>query len=147
MAIVDIFQQVEEIKQDLENLSVDDLKTEMAENPDILVIDIREIQELVELGTIPGSVHVPRGMMEFWASPTSPYYREFFKENTRIVAFCAGGGRSAFAARDLKAMGFNDVAHLEPGLTAGQNRTAPLKTLPRKAAGSGNQKRSQRREC
>ena len=52
MAIVDIFQQVEEIKQDLENLSVDDLKTEMAENPDILVIDIREIQELVELGIL-----------------------------------------------------------------------------------------------
>ena len=115
MAIVDIFQQVEEIKQDLENLSVDDLKQELVENPDILVIDIREIQELVDLGTIPGSVHVPRGMMEFWASPTSPYYREFFKEDTRIVTFCAGGGRSAFAARDLKAMGFNNVAHLELG--------------------------------
>jgi len=110
MAIVDIFQQVEEIKKDLENLSVDDLKIEMVENPDILVIDIREIQELVDLGTIPGSVHVPRGMMEFWASPTSPYYRDFFKEDTRIVTFCGGGGRSACAARDLNAM-----AHLELG--------------------------------
>ena len=133
MAIVDIFQQVEEIKQDLENLSVDDLKTEMAENPDILVIDIREIQELVELGTIPGSVHVPRGMMEFWASPTSPYYREFFKDNTRIVAFCAGGGRSAFAARDLKAMGFNDVAHLEPGFNGWSKQNGAVEDFASKS--------------
>jgi len=133
MAIVDIFQQVEEIKQDLENLSVDDLKMEMAENPDILVIDIREIQELVELGTIPGSVHVPRGMMEFWASPTSPYYREFFKENTRIVAFCAGGGRSAFAARDLKAMGFTDVAHLEPGFNGWSKQNSVVEDFASKS--------------
>jgi len=115
VAIVDIFQRVEETKTDLENLSVDDLKTEMADNPDLVLIDIREIQELVDLGTIPGAVHVPRGMMEFWASPTSPYYRDFFQEDTRIVAFCAGGGRSVFAARDLIAMGFNNVAQLEPG--------------------------------
>jgi rhodanese-related sulfurtransferase len=54
-------------------------------------------------------------MMEFWASPASPYYRDYFKEDARIVAFCAGGGRSAYAARDLKAMGFKNVAHLEPG--------------------------------
>ncbi|MBT7369211.1 MAG: rhodanese-like domain-containing protein, partial [Gammaproteobacteria bacterium] len=101
MAIVDIFEEVERIKSDLENLSIDDLKSEMAGNPDLVLIDIREIQELVDLGTIPGAIHVPRGMMEFWASPTSPYYREFFQEDRRIVAFCAGGGRSAFAARDL----------------------------------------------
>ncbi len=115
MPIVDIFAEVEQLKEDLENLSIDDLKQEIAENPDLLLIDIREIQELVDLGTIPGAVHVARGMMEFWASPTSPYYRDFFTEDKRIVAFCAGGGRSAFAARDLKAMGFNNVAHLEAG--------------------------------
>ena len=115
MAIVDIFAQVEEIKADLENLSVEDVKQELADNPDLLLIDIREIQELVDLGTIPGAIHVPRGMMEFWASPTSPYYRDFFTEDKRIICFCAGGGRSAFAARDLKAMGFNNVAHMELG--------------------------------
>lgn len=115
MAIVDIFAEVERIKADLENLSIEDLKSELQDNGDLLLIDIRELQELVDLGTIPGAVHVPRGMMEFWASPTSSYYREFFTEDKRIVAFCAGGGRSAFAARDLKAMGFNNVAHLELG--------------------------------
>ena len=114
MAIVDIFAQVEELKNDLENLSIDELKKEV-ETGDLLLLDIREIQELVDLGTIPGAIHVPRGMMEFWASPTSPYYRDYFTEDKRIVVFCAGGGRSAFAARDLKAMGFNNVAHLEAG--------------------------------
>ena len=115
MTIVDIFAEVEKIKQDLENLSIDELKDEISINPDLLLIDIREIQELVELETIPGAVHVARGMMEFWASPASPYYRDYFREDARIVAFCAGGGRSAYAARDLQAMGFKNVAHLEPG--------------------------------
>ena len=117
MAIVDIFAQVEKAKADLENLSVEELQKEIASNPDLLLIDIREIQELVDLGTISGSTHVPRGMLEFWASPKSPYYRDYFQEDKRIVVYCAGGGRSAFAARDLKAMGFKDVAHLEPGFT------------------------------
>jgi len=115
LAIVDIFAEVEKIKQDLENLSIDELKDEITRKPGLLLIDIREIQELVELGTIPGAVHVARGMMEFWASPGSPYYRDYFKEDARIVVFCAGGGRSAYAARDLKAMGFKNVAQLELG--------------------------------
>ena len=115
MPIVDIFAEVEKIKQSLENLSVDDLKIEITENPELLLIDIREIQELVDRGIIPGAIHVPRGMLEFWASPASPYYRDFFQENRRIVVYCAGGGRSAFAARDLAAMGFTNVAHLETG--------------------------------
>ena len=98
MAIKDVFAEVELLKANLENLSIDELKEEMAANPDLLLIDIREIQELIDLGTIPGAVHVARGMMEFWASPASPYYRDYFTQDKRIVAFCAGGGRSAFAA-------------------------------------------------
>mgnify|MGYP001172276049 FL=1 len=115
MPIVDILEEVEKLKIDLENLSVKDLEAEMRAGSDLLLIDIREVQELVDLGTIPGSHHVPRGMIEFWASPTSPYYRDYFTEEKRIVVFCAGGGRSALAARDLKAMGFGRVGHLEPG--------------------------------
>ena len=114
MTIVDIFAEVDRIKADLENLSIDELQQELARG-DVLLIDIRELQEVVDLGTIPGAIHVPRGMLEFWASPTSPYFRDYFKEDARIVAFCAGGGRSAFAARDLRWMGFNHVAHLEAG--------------------------------
>ena len=72
MAIKDIFSEVEEVKQDIENLGVDDLKRELQDNPDLLLIDLREIQERVDLGAIPGSIHAPRGMLEFWASPPAP---------------------------------------------------------------------------
>ena len=126
MPILDIFAEVEKLKVCLNNLSVEDLQQEIAADPELLLLDIREIQELVDLGTIPGSVHVPRGMLEFWASPTSPYYRDYFTEDKRIVVFCAGGGRSAFAARDLKAMGFQWVAHLEDGFNGWVNAGGKL---------------------
>ena len=119
MAIKNIFGIVEDMKDGIENLSVGDLKAELGV-PNLLLADIREIQERVDLGTIPGSKHVPRGMLEFWADPASPYYRDWFDENRRIVLFCAGGGRSALAAKALMDMGFKDVAHLEPGFAGWQ---------------------------
>ena len=115
MAIQPIFETVERVKAGLENLSVADLKRELSTRADLLLVDIRELQETVDLGTIPGAVHAPRGMLEFWADPSSRYYRDWFSEDKRIVVFCAGGGRSALAAKALKDMGFPDVAHLEPG--------------------------------
>ena len=117
MAIESVFGKVEELKKELENLSVEQLAKEMEEPADILLLDIRELQEQVDLGTIPGAIHAPRGMLEFWADPQSPYYRNYFDESKRIVLFCAGGGRSAFAARSLLDMGYDDVAHLEAGFT------------------------------
>lgn len=119
MAIKEIFAVVEQVKAQIENLSVAQLKAELAA-PNLLLADIREIQERVDLGTIPGSKHVPRGMLEFWADPSSPYYRDWFDEDKRIVLFCAGGGRSALAAKALEEMGFANVAHLEPGFTGWQ---------------------------
>ena len=87
---------------------------------DTLLVDLREIQELLELGTIPGAKHVPRGMMEFWADPASPYYRDYFSEDADIVVFCAGGGRSVYATLALQDMGFQNVAHLEVGFNGWQ---------------------------
>lgn len=115
MAIKNIFELVEDVKRELENLSLEDLDRELQERDDLLLLDIREIQEYVDLGTIPSAVNAPRGMLEFWADPASPYYRDYFAEYKRIVLFCAGGGRSAFAAKALKEMGYSDVAHLEAG--------------------------------
>ncbi len=115
MSIKPIFQLVAEAKEQLENLSVEALKSEMRDRDDLLLVDIREVQESVDLGTIPGARHAPRGMLEFWADPSSPYYRDYFSEDKRIVLFCAGGGRSALAAKALKDMGFADVAHLDVG--------------------------------
>ena len=117
MPIKNVFEDVNRRKEEIENLSVEDLKAELAANPDLLLVDLRELQERVDLGTIPGSKHVPRGMLEFWADPSSPYYRDYFVEDARIIVFCAGGGRSVYATLALKEMGFPDVAHLEPGFT------------------------------
>ena len=119
MPIKDIFAEVRQLKQQTENLSVADLKREL-DNPDLLLLDIREIQELVDLGSIPGATHCARGMLEFWASPDSPYYRDYFREDRRTVIYCAGGGRSVLAAAALQEMGFTDVAQLEPGFTGWQ---------------------------
>ena len=117
MPIKNVFGMVEEVKKDLENLSLEDLDRELSDRDDLLLLDIREIQEYVDLGTIPSAINTPRGMLEFWADPASPYYRDYFQENKRVVLFCAGGGRSAFAAKALKEMGYADVAHLEAGFS------------------------------
>lgn len=128
MAIKKVFALVEEVKGEIENLSVAALKREL-DAPDVLVADIRELQERVDLGTIPGAKHVPRGMLEFWADPASPYYRDWFQEDKRIVLFCAGGGRSALAAKALQDMGFANVAHLEPGFTGWQEAGEPIEDV------------------
>jgi len=115
MAIRNIFADLNEKKTAIENLSIDDLAREIESNDELLLIDLRELQERVDLGSIPGSKHVPRGMLEFWADPSSPYYRDYFQEHRRTVVFCAGGGRSVLAVLALEEMGFSNVAHVEEG--------------------------------
>ena len=115
MAIRNVFEHVRELSESIENLEVEDLKRELAGGGDPLLVDLREIQELVDSGTIPGSTHVPRGMLEFWADPASPYGRDYFREDRRTIVFCAGGGRSVYAVKALQDMGFRNVAHLAGG--------------------------------
>jgi len=115
MPIRNVFEHSKALKANIENLSVEALQIEMSSNPDLLLIDLREMQEVVDLGTIPGAKNVARGMLEFWADPASPYYRDYFGEDKRIVTFCAGGGRSVYATLALKEMGYQNVAHLEAG--------------------------------
>ena len=115
MAIRNVFEHVKELTSSIENLEVEDVKRELASGEEVLLLDIREIQELVELGTIPGAKHAPRGMMEFWADPASPYARDFFEQDKRTIIFCAGGGRSVYAVKALQDMGFTNVAHLASG--------------------------------
>ena len=129
MPIKPIFGIVDELKLQLENLSIDELKNELAQRDDVLLVDIREIQETIDLGTIPRAVHAPRGMLEFWADPASPYYRDYFEEHQRIVVFCAGGGRSAFAAKALIDMGYRHVAHLEAGFNGWKKAGEPIQDV------------------
>ena len=109
-----VWSMVEEAKKGLENLSAEELKAEI-EAGDAVVVDIRDHRELYLKGKIPGAVHAPRGMLEFWVDPASEYYRDVFEPSKRYVLYCAGGGRSALAAKAMKDMGYGDVAHLEPG--------------------------------
>ena len=96
---------------------------------DPLLVDLREPGELDASGVIPGAVHAPRGMLEFWADPSSPYHRSEFDPARRTVLYCASGGRSALSAAVLQDLGYHDVAHLDGGITgwvdAGQPTVAP----------------------
>lgn len=125
MPIRNVFEHALEVARTIENLEVEDVKRELAQNDALLLLDLREMQELVDKGTIPGAKHVPRGMLEFWADPASPYARDYFGEDKRIIVFCAGGGRSVYAVKALLEMGYTDVAHLASGfggwLAAGES--------------------------
>jgi rhodanese-related sulfurtransferase len=105
---------VAEAKTQIENLSVAEVRDSLSE-PDTVVVDIRDFRELVLKGKIPGAVGAPRGRLEFWVDPESEYYRDVFDPSRRYVLYCAGGGRSALAAKTMKDMGYPNVAHLEAG--------------------------------
>lgn len=108
---------VAEAKANVENLDADAVEAELADG-DVILVDIREAEELEANGAIPGSVHLPRGMLEFYADPTSPYHREPLDPSKRVILHCASGGRSALAAATLQAMGYEQVAHLDGGMNA-----------------------------
>ena len=108
---------VKEAKQQIENLTPQQVKEEMLNNNATLV-DIRESEELLQNGRIPGAIHAPRGMLEFYADASLPYHKPEFDKKKRIILHCASGGRSALATATLKQMGFENVAHLDGGIRA-----------------------------
>lgn len=93
---------------------------------DIAFIDLRDIREVGRTGTIAGAHHVPRGMLEFWIDPESPYYKPFFEEEKTFVFYCAGAWRSALAAKTADDMGLEPVAHLEGGINAWIEAGGPI---------------------
>jgi rhodanese-related sulfurtransferase len=115
---------VKEAKQQIENLTVDQVAQEIAAGP-VTVVDLRESSERAA-GVIPGSIHAPRGMIEFYADPTSPYHLPGFSPQGRMILHCASGGRSALAANTLKQMGYTNVAHLDGGFKAWQMAGKPI---------------------
>ena len=116
---------VAEAKQRITNLSVEEVAAER-DSGDPLIVDVREPAERDEHGSIPGAVSAPRGMLEFYADPTSPYHRAEFDPSRRVILHCAAGGRSALAADTLARMGYGNVAHLEGGFTAWKEAGQPV---------------------
>jgi rhodanese-related sulfurtransferase len=92
----------------------------------MLLVDVRDIRELDKEGRIPGAVHAPRGMLEFWVDPASPYHRPVFATERTIVLFCAMSWRSALAAAALQDMGLENVADLDGGFQAWVAAGAPV---------------------
>jgi rhodanese-related sulfurtransferase len=108
---------VAEANAEVETVTVTDA-LRLKDDPNVTFVDIRDIRELDRDGRIPGAFHAPRGMLEFWVDPESPYYRDIFASGKKFMFFCAGGMRSALAAQQLQRMGLEPVCHLAGGFKA-----------------------------
>src|ERR1700680_1604384 len=98
----------------------------MKDDPNVVCVDIRDIRELQRDGRVPGAFHAPRGMLEFWVDPESPYYKSIFGTGKKFVFFCAGGMRSALAAQAVQQMGLEPVCHIEGGCRAWKEAGGPV---------------------
>ena len=92
----------------------------------VVLVDIRDIRELHRDGKVPGAIHAPRGMLEFWIDPSSPYHKPVFAQDKKYVFFCAGGLRSALAAQTAQRMGMKPVAHVGGGFGAWKKAGGPV---------------------
>jgi len=99
---------------------------------DTVFVDLRDVRELQREGKVPGAFHCPRGMLEFWIDPESPYAKPVFQEDKRFVFYCASGWRSALSAKAAQDMGLARVAHIEDGFSAWKALGAPVEEVPPK---------------
>lgn len=125
MAITPIIELVETAKSKITSLSLDQTQAKISEGSALLV-DIRDIRELKKLGKITGAVHAPRGMLEFWVNPTSPYHRAELATDKTMILYCASAWRSALAAKALQEMGVENVAEMEGGFSAWADAGLPI---------------------
>jgi len=102
-----------------------DQARELLSDSDTVFVDIRDVRELEREGMIPNALHAPRGMLEFWVDPDSPYYKPIFGEGKRLVLYCASAWRSALATETLQKMGVPNVCHLEGGFSSWKKAGLP----------------------
>ncbi len=99
-------------------MSPEQVETYLATAPQgVLLVDIRDIREIKREGKIPGSFHIPRGMLEFWIDPASQYYKSQFENAEELILYCNKGARSALATQTLMEMGVTNIAHMTGGFT------------------------------
>lgn len=121
-------QLVDEAMAEVTTYSVEQVRVRL-DDPALQVVDIRDIRELGE-GTIVGALHAPRGMLEFWVDPASPYHKPVFADESReFVLFCGAGWRSALAAKALQDMGMTNIAHIDGGWADWTRVGAPIESL------------------
>ncbi|MFK8084109.1 MAG: rhodanese-like domain-containing protein [Granulosicoccus sp.] len=121
-------QMVDEARRRIEEIETPALIA-MLDDPDVVIVDIRDIRERQRSGYIPGSTHAPRGMIEFWVDPDSPYHKEVFAQDKKYVFHCASGWRSALTVATLQDMGF-EAAHLKEGFSTWEKQGGPVEKTP-----------------
>ena len=104
-------------EDNIESISINDAEALIGDE-DTVFVDIRDIRELQREGKLPGATHAPRGMLEFWVDPDSPYHREIFAQDKKFVFYCASAWRSALATDTVQSMGMNKVCHMAGGFNA-----------------------------
>ena len=123
---------VEAAKREIEEMPAAEA-VQLVGRDDVVLVDIRDIRELGRDGKVPGAFHAPRGMLEFWIDPSSPYFKPVFGEDKKFVFFCAGGLRSALAAKTAQDMGLKPVAHIVGGFGAWKRAGGPVEVPQAKA--------------
>ena len=129
---------VEAAKREIEEIAAAEA-VKLAGRDDVVLIDIRDVRELARDGKVPGAFHAPRGMLEFWIDPESPYAKPIFQGDKKFIFHCAGGLRSALAAKTAQDMGLKPVAHIVGGFGAWKAAGGPVEAPP-PAAGDGGAK-------
>jgi rhodanese-related sulfurtransferase len=105
----------------------------LAKRDDVQLVDIRDIRELQREGKVPGALHAPRGMLEFWVDPESPYHKDIFSSGKTFVFYCASGWRSALATKAVQEMGLEPVKHIEGGFSAWKEAGLPVEQVEKKS--------------
>lgn len=123
---------VDAAEREIENLSTEQ-GIALHGKDDVILVDIRDIRELQRDGKVPGAFHCPRGMLEFWIDPESPYHKPIFAQDKKYVFFCAGGMRSALAAHTAQKMGLKPVAHIRGGFGGWKKAGGPVELFEPKA--------------
>ena len=118
-------QLVEEANAAVETIAVEQALA-LVGDESVTIVDIRDVRELWHEGKVPGAVHAPRGMLEFWVDPDSPYHRDVFASGKKFVFYCKSGWRSALATKQLQDMGLEPVAHIGGGIGAWVDAGGPI---------------------
>ena len=119
---------VDEAKKQISNINANEAFN-LFNDKNYLFIDLRDIRELQKFGKIKNAKHVPRGMLEFWIDPESPYHKDFFSKNYKFIFYCASGWRSALSALTAQQMGLKNVSHIEDGFNKWLEINGPIEKL------------------
>jgi rhodanese-related sulfurtransferase len=127
---------VDEAMAQVKTYTIEEAKAKL-DDPTVQIVDIRDVRELTG-GTVTGAFHAPRGMLEFWVDPASPYHKPMFADESKeFVLFCGAGWRSALATKTLQDMGMTNVAHIDGGYAEWVKQGAPTETLEERKAKKG----------